>query len=166
MSRIKSIALDSRGLTVVEVMVSAFIVSTALVAFAWVMPISTSNIQQSNLKSNSVFLLQQRLEQVRNAQWTATPSTDNLSGSGSDGTAPVATWPDDNYNTIAGYPSFRRTVRITDCGLLTNPCGLPSASSNTRRAVVSVYFRPMAGGGGANPNAEDGVQVTTLIAKR
>lgn len=158
---LRLIASDRRGLTVVEVIVSLFIISAALVALAWVMPLSTTNIQQSNLKSTAVFLGQQRLEQVKNAQWTAIPAVDNLT---------AANYPDEGYNAIAGYPLYRRTVTITGCEGPTNPCGLPTADHadnvNLRQVTVSVLFRPMIGGEGSNSNVEDGVQVRTRIAKR
>jgi hypothetical protein len=157
---------DASGLTVSEVLIALAIILVGLMALAWVIPVPTSQITGSNRKTTAVFLAQERLEQVKNAQWSTTPALDNVGGSGSDGSAAVANWPDEAYNAIQGYPFHRRTVRIMDCGVAPG-CGNPAVqNANLRQVTVSVYFRPMTGGGTFNLNAEDGVQVFTLIAKR
>jgi type II secretory pathway pseudopilin PulG len=164
--RLRPLVSDPRGMTVVEVLLAVFILSVGLIALASVMPLSTTHIQQSSLKTNAVFLAQERLEQVKNTRWTAIPVVDNLGGVGSNGSAAVATFPDDGYNTIAQYPFHRRSVRIRDCGII-NGCGTPAVQdSNLRQVTVSVFFRPVMFNGGMNPDVEDGVQVSTLIARR
>ncbi len=168
MNQVSRILLDSRGLTVAEILVAVSIIMVGLVALAGVIPVPTSQIVQGNRKTTGVFLAQERLEQIKNAKWARTPvpGVDALGGAGSNGSAAVTSWPDEGYATIAGYPSYRRTVRIVDCGGAGNPCGLDATDVNARRVTVSVFFRPMTAGGGFKLDAEDGVQVTTLIAKR
>jgi Tfp pilus assembly protein PilV len=166
---------DQAGMTVVEVIVALGVITAGLLALIAMMPLSTSLIGESNLKTTATFLAQQRLEQVRNAQWTAAPAVDTVGGSGSNGTAPVADrWPDEGYSTIviatgatnASYPGYRRQVRIADCSVVVCS-GIPTAtvSINTlRRLTVTVFYRQMTGPGTAG--AEAWVQTTTLLARR
>ena len=164
--QLRPLVSDPRGMTVVEALLAVFIVSVGLIALVPVIPLSTTYIQQSSLKTKAVFLAQERLEQVKNTRWTAIPAVDNLGGAGSDGSAAIATFPDDGYNTIAQYPFHRRTVKIRDCGII-NGCGTPAVQdSNLRQVTVSVFFRPVMYTGAMNPDAEDGVLVSTLIARR
>lgn len=170
MSLIMRILPDQRGLTLVEVIIAIFLVAAGLVAVMWVIPVATGHIHQSKLKTTAVFLAQQRVEQIKNARWTAVPAADNLGGGGSDGSAEVLPqWPDEGYNTIPGYGAYKRTVRIIDCaGTIPNPnpCGLPTPNGNVRQVTVTVFFHPMTGAGNLALTAEDGAQVTTLVAQR
>ena len=161
---------DNAGMTVVEVMIALGVITVGLVALIAAMPLSTSLIGQSNLKTTAAFLAQQRMEQIKNASWIT--GTDTLGGGGSDGAAPVAQWQDEAYNTItipmgadsASYPRFRREVRIWDCSILVCD-GMPETVTGLRRVVVSVFFFPLAGTGMAL-TTEDRVQLVTLIAFR
>ena len=169
----KATLRDSAGMTVVEVIIALGVITVGLVALIAAMPLSTSLIGESNRKTTATFLAQQRLEQIKNAQWTA--AADTLGGAGSNGTAAVAQWPDEGYNTIvipmgagnASYPRFRRQVRIRDCSVVACS-GIPTATagSNTLREVtVTAFFLPLSGVGTALAN-EDSVQLATLIARR
>ena len=172
---------DSAGMTVVEVIVALGVITVGLLALIAAMPLSTSLIGESNLKTTATFLAQHRLEQIKNAQWTTVPVVDTLGGAASNGTAAVAVagfpdrWPDEDYNTIviptggtnASYPGFRRAVRIADCSVVVCS-GIPTAtvSINTvRQVTVTVFFRPLSGVGTASAN-EESVQLVTLIARR
>ena len=171
-------------MTVVEVIIALGVITVGLVALIAAMPLSTSLIGQSNLKTTATFLAQQRMEQIKNAQWTST--ADSLGGAGSNGTAAVSVagypdrWPDEGYDTIAfpgaancgatdrsGGCRFRRQVRISDCSIVA--CGgIPTTTAgiNTLRQVtVTVFFRPLAGTG-MTQATEESVQFVTLIAKR
>ena len=165
-------------MTVVEVIIALGVITVGLVALITAMPLSTSLIGESNLKTTATFLAQQRMEQIKNAQWTT--ATDTLGGGNSDGTGAVAQWPDENYDTIAfpgaancgatdrsGGCRFRRQVRISDCSIVACS-GIPTATAgiNTLRQVtVTVLFRPLAGTG-MTQATEESVQLVTLIAKR
>lgn len=169
---------DNAGMTVVEVIIALGIVTVGLVALIAAMPLSTSLIGESNLKTTATFLAQQRMEQIKNAQWTG--ATDTLGGAGSNGGAAVAQWPDEDYDTIAfpgaancgatdrsGGCRFRRQVRISDCSVV-SCSGIPigTVSINTLRQVtVTVLFRPLAGTG-MTQATEESVELVTLIAKR
>jgi len=160
-------------MTVVEVIIALGVVTVGLVALIAAMPLSTSLIGESNRKTTATFLTQQRLEQIKNAQWTT--AADTLGGSGSNGTAAVAQWPDEGYNTIvipmgggnANYPGFRREARIIDCSFAACS-GIPTATAgiNTLRQVtVTVFFFPLSGVGAALAN-EERLQLVTLITQR
>lgn len=170
---------NNSGMTVVEVIIALGIVTVGLVALIAAMPLSTSLIGESNLKTTATFLAQQGMEQIKNAQWTIAPP-DNLGGAGSNGTGAVAQWPDEGYNTIviptggnnASYPRFRRQVRIIDCSVAgrdpADCSGIPLATAgiNTLRQVtVTVFFFPLSGTG-QGLATEETVQLVTLITQR
>jgi competence protein ComGC len=173
MRTVKATLRDSAGMTVVEVLIALGVITVGLVALIAAMPLSTSRIGDSNLETTATFLAQQRLEQIKNAQWTT--AADTLGGRGSTGTGAVAQWPDEAYNTIvipmgagnASYPRFRRQVRISACSVIA--CGgIPTGTEgiNTLRQVtVTVLFFPLSGVGTALAN-EESVQLVTLITQR
>jgi hypothetical protein len=154
-------------MTVVEVVVAAGVILVGLVALLGAMPLGTRLIGESNRMTTATFLAQQRLEQIKNARWTEKPVADTLGGGGSSGTAAVPQWPDEAYGYDAGYPPFRRQVRISDCSVVA--CGgipIGTGSANTLREVtVTVSFRPLPGVATSASN-EEGVQLVTLIARR
>jgi type II secretory pathway pseudopilin PulG len=175
---------DEAGMTVVEVIIALGIITVGLLALVAAMPFSTSQIGQANLKTTATFLAQQRLEQIKNAQWTS--ATDTLGGAGSDGTAAVSVpgfadrWPNEGYDTIAfpgaaacgataqsGGCRFRRQVRIADCSVLScTGIATGAAGINTLRQVtVTVFFFPLTGTG-MRSATEESLQLTTLITRR
>jgi Tfp pilus assembly protein PilV len=188
----KAILRSTAGMTLAEVVVALGIISVGLLALLATMPLSTSTITGSNLKTTATFLAQQRLEQIKNAQWclacgAAVSAVDTLGGAGSNGGAGVAQWPDEGYNTIviasgntnASYPRFRREVRITDCSVAScSGIATGTAAANTLRQVtVTVSFRrdsaPVMRDTSDNSGAaaqvdlgEESVQIVTLIARR
>ena len=175
---------DEAGMTVVEVIIALGIITVGLLALVAAMPFSTSQIGQANLKTTATFLAQQRLEQIKNAQWTS--AIDTLGGAGSNGGAAVSVagfadrWPDEGYDTIAfpgaaacdataqsGGCRFRRQVRIADCSVLScTGIATGAAGINTLRQVtITVFFFPLAGTG-MRSATEESLQLTTLITRR
>jgi hypothetical protein len=179
MSMIGAILRESAGMTVAEVMISIGIITVGLLSLLAAMPLSTSGIAESNLKTTATFLVQQRLEQIKTATWTTVPATDEIGGAGSDGTAAIAQWPDEGYGTI-GFPGaaacagdrsggcrFRRQVRIMDCSVV-GCSGVPTgttAANTLRQVTVTVFFSGVSGAGTTAPG-EEAVQIITLIARR
>jgi Tfp pilus assembly protein PilV len=191
---------DSRGMTIAEVLVALGVITMGLLALIGTMPLSTSTITQANLKTTATFLAQQRLEQIKNAQWCFScgaggAAVDTLDGAASNGTAAVATWPDEAYNTIAiptgstcpttdtsvsCYPRFRRQTRIIDCSVV-SCSGIATGTSTVstlRQVTVTVSFVPLASKvardvsdtTSAAPTTldlgEEAVQLVTLITRR
>jgi hypothetical protein len=166
---------DSAGMILADVLFAVGIILVGLVALLAAMPLSTSQIAQSNLKTTATFLAQQRLEQIKNAQWTS--GTDKLGGGGSDGSAAVAVagfadrWPDEGYNTIAGNSRFRRQVRIQDCSVAprcvagVNPVPAPDPLATMRQVTVTVFFFPLTGPGTIS-STEESLRLVTLITQR
>jgi hypothetical protein len=162
-------------MTVAEVIIALGIISVGLLALIAAMPLSTSQIGEAGLKTTATFLAQQRMEQIKNAQWTFAPAVDGLGGAGSNGGGAVGQWPDEGYNTIviamgggnASYPAFRRQVRIVDCSVITCSGIAPgTGSTNTLRQVtVAVFFFPIAGTG-MRGTTEDNVVLSTLVTRR
>ena len=189
MPSVKAIFQDDAGMSLAEVLVAAAVILVGLVALIGAMPLGTSQVGEANLKTTATFLAEQRLEQIKNAKWTAVPAVVALGGGGSTGGAAVAQWPDEGYGTIAfpgspacaGNPSggcrFRRQVRITDCSIVSCAgIGTATPTVNTLRQVaVVVFFQPLAGTGMSqstgntcegSTQGEECVKLTTLIAKR
>ena len=57
----KAVLRDTAGMTVAEVILAAAIIMVGLLAVIGVMPLSTSQIGEANLKTTATFLAQQRL---------------------------------------------------------------------------------------------------------
>ena len=176
----KAIFENTAGMTVAEVVIALGVITVGLLALLATMPLGTSTIAESNLSTTATFLAQQRLEQIKNAQWCLTcgaggAAVDTLGGGGSNGGAAIAPWPDEAYHTIvvalgntnASYPRFRREVRIADCSVAScSGIAIGTPSANTLRQVtVTVFFLGVTGAGTASAN-EERVQVVTLIARR
>ena len=169
----KTILRNTAGITVAEVIIALGVIVIGLLALIATVPLGTSAIAESNLKTTATFLAQQRLEQLKNAVWT--DGADTLCGAGLNGTAACPEWPDEAYNTVViatggtdvSYPLFHREVRIADCSVVICS-GIPinTTSINTLRQVtVTVSFRPIAGTGIAQAD-EESVRLVTLVAKR
>jgi hypothetical protein len=125
-------------------------------------------VVEAHLKTTATFLALQRLEELKNRQWTAL--TDTLGGAGLDGAAAVAPWGDEAYDSIivgtARYPRFRRVTRITDCSRAA--CGALAATPSLaalRQISVTVFFLPITGSGQTG-TSEESVSLTTLVARR
>lgn len=164
------------GLTVVEVIVALGVITVGLLALITAMPLGVSVIGASSRKTTAAFLAQQRLEQIKNTRWSFAPAADCLGVSASDAAPPVtATWancpgappfglvtyPDEEFDTMTGYPHYQRHVRIRDCGAVS--CGI--VTDALRRVAVTVSFAPMTGIGKLSA-APENVQLVTLVARR
>jgi prepilin-type N-terminal cleavage/methylation domain-containing protein len=156
---------NERGMTLAEILVAIGIIGVGLAALASAIPISAYGIQEGSQLSTATFLANQRLEQVRNAQWSTSPAVDNLGVSASSTAAPqsggTTTFPDEAA-VASPYAQFARTVRIADCS--TGGGCQSVVSANLRQVTVTVSYRPLTGVGQAA--AVKPVAVTMLIAKR
>lgn len=157
--------IDQRGITLVEILAAAGILSIGLAALAAAIPMSSYGIQQGNQVSTATFLANQRLEQVRNAQWGEHPDVDNLGVSSNATSAPQAsgvTTFADEVPMAAPYAGYQRRVRVFDCGSGPGCAGI--ASNEMRQVVVTVTYTPLSGVGVAT--TQQSAEVTMLIAKR
>ncbi len=175
-------------MTVVEVLVSLVIVTIGLIGLATVLPLSSRGVQTGNQLSTATLLAEQRLEQVRAAQWTAIPSVDCVGTSGatvtswsfSSGRAPVPTgacFPAEfTDETPAGsealdsptrlpdpFSQYVRQVRIRPCDAPASDCGVvdPSLRLVTVRVASSIP-----GSARHAAPAASVVELTTLVARR
>jgi prepilin-type N-terminal cleavage/methylation domain-containing protein len=160
---------NERGMTLAEILIAIAIIGVGLAALASAIPISAYGIQEGSQLSTATFLANQRLEQVRNAQWYADPAggadVDTLGVSASSTAAPQSggtTMFPDEAAVASPYTQFARTVRITDCGI-GGGCQTV-VSANLRQVTVTVSYQPLTGVGQAS--AVKPVVVTMLIAKR
>ena len=83
MSRCRRL-FNERGITVAEVLIAAAILGLGLAALMTVVPVASYAIQDGNQTSTATYLAQQRLEQVRNARWTAVADCVGLSDDADD----------------------------------------------------------------------------------
>lgn len=167
---------NQRGMTLAEVMVALPIITIGLLALLSAIPLSTYAIQDGSQTSTATFLANQRLDQVRNAQWMATcspPTPDNLGVSASSTAAPTSggtpTFPDENPIVAAPYAAYTRQVRITESVASTTVCGATGAITGTyglRTVTVTVTYRPLSATGTNAVAGSRSVVVNMQIAQR
>jgi type II secretory pathway pseudopilin PulG len=163
---------NERGITVAEVLVATAILGLGLAALMSVVPVASHAVQDGNQTSTATYLAQQRLEQVRNATWTATIDCVGLSAAptaaptpspaGTCGPAALVTFPDEA--TVPGFAQYARIVRIQDCGVPANlvACGnVPSSA--VRLVTVTVFYQPTTAAGVSNVNTS--VRLEWLVAQ-
>jgi hypothetical protein len=153
-----------RGTGLAEILAGAVIVAIGLVALASTIPLAAYAIHEGSQLSMATFLASARLEQVRNARWTANPAVDELGVSASATAAPLAgstaTFPDEPA-VDAPYAGYSRQVRVTDCSTGASCAG--AVSSDLRQVTVTVGFLP---GSGVGRGSAKQVVITTLTARR
>jgi type IV pilus modification protein PilV len=162
----RSISSQS-GMTLAEVLVALPIITIGLLALLSAIPLSTYATQDGSQTSTATFLANQRLEQVRNAQWSAIPAVDALGLSASSTSAPqsggTTTFADESP-MAAPYAAYSRQVRITDCGTGGGCTGV--TSSGMRLATVTVIYKPLSATGQNGAPATRSVSVSMVIAQR
>ena len=156
------------GFTVAELLAASAVIGIALLALLRSIPLSAYGIQEGSQQSTAVFLANERMEQVKNAVWTAVPVADTLGVSASSTLAPVnaaavTTFPDESP-VAAPYAGYSRRVRIADCNVAPGCGGLQKA--DLRQATVTVSYSPMTGVGAPALGASKSVVVTMIIAMK
>lgn len=158
---------NENGMSLSEVLVSMAIVSIGLVALLSAVPLAAYAIQEGKQLSTATFLANQRLEQARNAQWSAIPAADSLGISASPTAAPqsggMTTFPDES-SLAAPYAGYSRQARITDCGVAPGCGGITNAG--LRQVTVTVTYTPLTGVGQAAAGGTKSVVVSMLAAQR
>ena len=150
---------DTRGFTLIEVLVALAILTIALLGVASAvavqsggiavsMPMGQAAITRSHHVSTATFLAQERLEQVRRWQYRIGPPALDEIGAGT----PPASLPDEDFGTIGGFPDFRREVTVQDA--------VPGEFLKT--ITVTVKFA-LPGGAGI---ALESITMTTIVAAR
>jgi type II secretory pathway pseudopilin PulG len=159
--------MDQAGMSLAEILVACGIIAVGLVGLLSVVPTASYGIQEGRQLSTATFLANQRLEQVRNAQWVASPVADTLGVSASASVAPVfgatTTFPDESP-IAAPYSDFTRTVRITDCGVGLGCGGVVNAG--LRQATITVSYRASTATGVAASGTTKSAIVTMLMSQR
>ena len=168
MSHLASVSNEG-GITLAEILIAVALLGLGLAALMAIVPVASYAIQDGNQTSTATFLAQQRLEQVRNASWTAAGDCVGLSAgasapepspAGSCGAA--VTFPDEA--AVPGYPQYARTVRINECEAAHQAkCG-NIMNSAMRLVRVTVSYRPISAAGGSNANTS--VTLEWLVAQR
>jgi Tfp pilus assembly protein PilV len=186
-SRMRGALSSERGMTLAEVLVALPIIVIGLLALLSAIPLSTYATQEGSQISTATFLANQRLEQVRNAQWTALcqsdpvtgltvagPAvvTDNLGVSASSTAAPTdptatVTFADENP-MAAPYTQYSRRVRITNSVAPAPVCDAAGNMSGTgmRGVAVTVTYTPLSATGASAVSGPRWVTVNMQIAQR
>ena len=172
---------DERGMTLAEILVATVVISVGLVGLAIVIPLSSYGVHEGNALSTATFLAEQRLEEVRNADWTTIPAATDCIGLGptaapttttcartvptvcTSGTS-CTTYPDEG--NVSGYTGYSREVRVFDCSAIggTGCAGITNA--NMRLVRVTVSYRPISGVGGSAATATKSAVLELLVARR
>ena len=158
---------NQRGMTLAEVLVALPIITIGLLALLSAIPLASYATQEGSQTSTATFLANQRLEQVRNAQWSATPAVDTLGLSASSTAAPLSggtTTFADESPMAAPYAAYTRQVRITDCGTGAGCMGI--TNSGMRLTTVTVTYTPLSATGQTAGPASRSVVVSMVIAQR
>lgn len=148
-----------------EVLAAIAVVAIGLAALASSVPPAATAANEGASLSTAAFLAGARLEEVRAAAWSKTPSVDRLGVSSGPLSAPqiagVTTFADED--AVAGaYGAYSRQVRILDCGV---PPGCGAVlSSRVRHVTVTVAYRPVTVTGVAA--LDKTVSLATLVAQR
>lgn len=157
-------------------MLAVAIISIGLAALMSAIPIAAYGIQEGKQLSTATFLANARMEQARNAQWTACPvapavaPVDNLGVSATATVAPrsagVTTFPDENA-LPAPYGGYSRQVRVSNTlGPATCPGGVQTGTTGLRQVTVTVSYQPMTGIGVAPAGTTKSAVLTMYIAQR
>jgi type II secretory pathway pseudopilin PulG len=167
---LRFVAADRAGMSLAEILVACVIIAVGLVGLLSAVPSASYGIQEGRQLSTATFLANQRLEQVRNAEWTQCPEVDTLGVSASASVAPTSgaltTFPDESP-MAAPYGDYTRTVRIT-AAQPADPCpgGVGGPNVGLRQAVVAVSYRPSTATGVSAGGTTKSAIVTMLIAQR
>ena len=177
---------DQRGMTLAEVLVALPIITIGLLALLSAIPLSTYATQEGRQTSTATFLANQRLEQVRNAQWTATCQVDasgfvvvgpavvndHIGVSSPSTAAPkdptaVVTFADESSLAFP-YAPYSRQVRIVDSVASAPTCDAAGIMTGTgaRRVTVTVSYTPLSATGTNAVSGTRSVSVTMQIAQR
>lgn len=166
-SRVYRQIRNQAGMSLAEVLVASTVVSVGLTGLLSAVPLAGYGLHEGQSLSTATFLANQRLEEVRNAQWTESPVADSLGVSPSSTAAPVAgfgvTFPDE-APMAAPYAGYTRTVRIADCGVAPGCGGI--INSGMRQIVVSVSYTPLTGTGQAAAGTTKAATVGLIMAQR
>lgn len=182
MTRLRRRLRDDRGITLVEILIATVIIGVGLVGLAIVIPLSSYGVHEGNALSTATFLAEQRLEEVRNAAWTITPTANDCLGTGSPPTSSTcartvnpepATVPNCTNGTacetfrseaaVGGYPGYARSVSITSCD--PGPCA-GVTNSNMRLVRVTVTYTPITGVGAAPAGSGKSAVLELIVTRR
>jgi type II secretory pathway pseudopilin PulG len=164
-------------MTLIEVMLAVAIISIGLAALLSAIPIAAYGIQEGSQLSTATFLANQRMEQVRNATWSAAvppppavatvPACDNLGVSPSSTAAPASAI---TLTTTVPLRCDTANATFGDENIGNPPCTFtPVSGSGCYTRTVRITDCGVAPGCGVAPNlivAPDLRQVTVTVSYR
>ena len=129
---------DQRGLSLPEVLIAAVIVTVGLTAIASGFQYALSGVEVGKKQSTAVFLAEQKLEQIKADAMTNFAS--------------MGPYNAEDYGSLTGYPSHRRTVTVT------------AATASTKVVSVSVFYQLQGSYGVALQERE--MRLDAIVAQR
>jgi prepilin-type N-terminal cleavage/methylation domain-containing protein len=171
---------DERGMTLAEILVATVIIGVGIVGLAVVIPLSSYGVHEGNALSTATFLAEQRMEEIRNAAWTAIPAPGNdclgvgptaaptsttctrIQPTGCNSGVSCTTYPDEA--SVTGYAPYSRNVRVVDCNVGLGCAGVTNA--NMRLVRVTVTYTPISGVGGAPAGATKSAVLEMIVSRR
>jgi prepilin-type N-terminal cleavage/methylation domain-containing protein len=139
------------GFTLVELLIAVAMIGLGLTAVVAGLSYGLAGIESGAQQSAATFLAEQRIEQAR-AIAAAKPDLSTLT---------AAALPAEAYNSIAGYPKYRRTVAITN---FVGPAGGLPAGTSGARVDVNVFYLPVTSFGVLT--TERSVQLSLFLAAK
>ena len=136
------------GFTLIEVLITIVFVSIGIVAVLSSLSIGVSGVDRGRRTTTALFLSEQRMEEIKAFALSKNPLQGWVN-------VVPASFAEEAYGTIAGYPDYRRAVTIT-----TNPGG---AAPLTKQVEVWVFYRPISPGVNGGENS---MHTATLVVAR
>src|SRR5712692_447245 len=175
---LRLLVVDQAGMSLAEILVACVIIAIGLVGLLSAVPTASYSMQEGQQLSTATFLANQRLEEVRSAQWAAA-GDDCLGASASSlvaptlpvapatltcqGAAVTTTFPDESP-MAAPYSGYSRTVRITNCVAAPGCGGIVDAQ--LRQVTVTVSYRGSTAIGIMAQGTTKSAIVSMLMAQR
>ncbi len=143
---------EESGFTLVEILVAVAILMIGLVAVMQGFPMGTAGVETGRRQSTGVFLAEQKIEQIKafalspaaGQGFTNLPICNPCNAA-----APLNS---ENFNTIAGYPEYTRTLIIQN-----------GPTATTRLVRVQLSYRRVTSTGVQTGGTQ--VDIATLIAQ-
>jgi prepilin-type N-terminal cleavage/methylation domain-containing protein len=148
----------ARGFTLAEVLVATAILTIGLVAIATGFQYATSGVATGRGETTSVFLAEQRIEQLKALAMTNFTSATLNAGTTTEYCQPTGT------TNCQGTPTTGSYTRVTTITDVVAGTGCPATPLSCKQVRVQVSYRPVTSSG--DLSMQRSVDVFTVLAPR